>query len=76
MEDYAKRMIDEHKKLNKKIRKLKKVIEDESFLEKIGNEKACLLVAQYHAMETYDFILSQRLCIELNEGNCTLEDLS
>jgi hypothetical protein len=26
-------------------------------------------------METYGFIVAQRLLLELNEGNCTIEDI-
>lgn len=75
MDDYVKRLISEHSGLNERLRKLKTKIDDEKFMSEISNDKAVLLQAQYHAMETYAFILAQRLLIELNEGNCTLEDV-
>lgn len=75
MPDYVKRMIEEHKELKSKIQKL------ESFLvskkdEDFNNEKLGFMYAQKCAMETYAFILAQRLSIECDEGNCTIDDLN
>lgn len=76
MKDYVERMISEHKELKDRIQKLKKAVDNFDFLVKIGEKKASLLIAQYHAMETYDFILVNRLSIEADEGNCTVDDIN
>lgn len=75
MEEYVRRMIDEHKELSSKIRALKNFLDtkqDEDF----NDEKLAMMYAQKCAMETYSYILAQRLCLEAEEGNCTLEDLN
>lgn len=74
-EGYVKRLIDEHNELNERLKKLKEKIDNEDFLESIGDKKSVLLQTQYYAMETYGFIVAQRLLLELNEGNCTIEDI-
>ena len=61
---YVDRMYAEHKELNERVRKLKAKIDNAEFMHDIGVEKANLLIAQYHAMETYSFILAQRLALE------------
>lgn len=63
-ETYVDRMIAEHKELNERVRKIKEKISDSNFINAIGTEKANLLIAQYHAMETYGFLLAQRICLE------------
>ena len=73
MPDYVKRMIAEHKELKERIQKLKKFLEGDV---KLSEQKENLMLAQYHAMETYDFILAQRLAIEADEGNCTVDDIN
>ena len=73
MEGYVERMIAEHKELKERIQKLKKFLEGNV---KLSEQKENLMLAQYHAMETYDFILAQRLAIECDEGNCTATDVS
>lgn len=76
MKDYVERMIAEHKELKERIQKIKKAVDDVDFLASIGEMKAGLLIGQYHAMETYDFILAHRLAVEIEEGNCTLEEVN
>lgn len=76
MKDYVSRMICEHKELKERIQKIKAKIDDAEFLSSIGEMKATLLIGQYHAMETYDFILAHRLAVEIEEGNCTLEEVN
>lgn len=73
MKDYVKRMIEEHKQLKERIEKLKKFLESDV---KVDEQKESLMLAQYHTMETYDFILASRLAIECNEGNCTVGDVN
>ena len=75
MKDYVARMIDELKELNGKIAKLNEAVDNDSFMEEIGREKASLLECQLAAMNSYGTVLSNRILIELEEGNCTLEDL-
>lgn len=76
MKDYVARMIAEHKELKDRTQKLKKAIDNVEFLAGLGERKAGLLIAQYHAMETYGFILTNRLATEVEEGNCTAEDIN
>lgn len=76
MKDYVARMIAEHKELKGRIQKLKTKVDDVDFLAFIGEKKASLLLAQYHAMETYGFILGNRLAVECDEGNCTVEEVN
>jgi len=76
MKDYIARMVVEYKELKDRIQKLKKAIDNVEFLAGIGERKAGLLIAQYHAMKTYGLILASRLAIEVEEGNCTAEDIS
>ena len=76
MKGYVSRMIAEHKELKDRIQKLKAKVDDVDFLASIGEKKAGLLFAQYHAMETYDFILVNRLSVECDEGNCTVEEVN
>jgi len=61
---YVDRMYAEYKELNERIHKLKAKIDNGEFMHDIGVEKANLLIAQYHAMEVYGFILVQRLALE------------
>lgn len=73
MPDYVKRMIAEHKELKERIQKLKKFFDGDV---KLPEQKENLMLAQYHAMETYDFILVQRLVIEADDGNCIVDDIN
>lgn len=75
MPDYVKRMIEEHRELKTRIQKLRKFLDDRPF-EDFNDEKLGYMYAQKCAMETYDFILAQRLSIECDEGNCTIDDLN
>jgi len=75
MPDYVKRMLEEHRGLKDRIQKLNKFL-DEKRNEDFNQEKLGYMYAQKCAMETYDFILAQRLSIECDEGNCTIEDLN
>jgi len=61
---YIDRMYVEYKELNERTRKIKAKIDNAEFMHDIGTEKANLLIAQYHAMETYGFILAQRFALE------------
>lgn len=73
MKDYVKRMIEEHKQLKERIEKLKNFLEGDV---KLSEDKESLMLAQYHSMETYDFILASRLALECDEGNCTAVDVN
>ena len=74
MKDYLKRLIDEHKDLNEKISKLYDFLNSEKFIE-LSEEEQVLLDAQYHAMQTYGFIIAERLKIHLYNGEIQIEDL-
>lgn len=64
MKDYVQRMIEENSQLNERIAKLQRAIENKEFMHDIGEEKSSALVAQYHAMQSYAYILGLRLTIE------------
>lgn len=74
MKDYLKRLVDEHKELNEKISKLYDFLNSEKFIE-LSEEEQVLLDAQYHAMQTYGFVIAERLKIHLNNGEIEIEDL-
>lgn len=76
MLDYVERMIAEHKELKERIVNLQKVVVNYDFIQKIGEDKFTLLLAQYHAMEVYAFILYRRLLLEVSDGNCSLDDIT
>lgn len=73
MQDYIYRMIEEKNELDDKIRKAKEYLAQ--FDGQDLDEKTSFLEAQVHAMKTYDFILSQRILLELNEGNIEISNL-
>jgi hypothetical protein len=75
MEDWPKRLVDEHRELNERIRRLHEAVENKDFMDGIGREKSGLLACQLEAMETYGRILAQRILIELEEGGLTLEEV-
>lgn len=76
MIDYVERMIFERKELIDRIKNLQKRIVNYDFVQEIGEDKSNLLLAQAHIMEVYDFVLYRRLLLEVNEGNCTLDDIT
>ena len=76
MPDYVRRMIDEHKELKTRIQKLHVFINDDGKTKSLSETEFNLLNCQVSAMETYDCILTSRLSIECDNGNCTIEDLN
>ena len=74
MVDYQKRMIEERKELSERIARAKEYLA--KFEGQELDEKTTMLNAQYYAMKAYEFILSQRILLELNEGSLTLEEVN
>lgn len=76
MPEYVKRMVQEHKELKTKIQELHVFLNDESKIEDLSDAEFNLLNCQVSSMETYDCILTTRLSIECDKGNCTAEEVN
>lgn len=53
MEDFQKRMLDEHHELIERLSKLNVVLKKEGFLQKVGEHQYKLMVKQSVGMTTY-----------------------
>ncbi len=61
MEDYQKRMLDEHSELKERLTKLNAVLCKDGFREKVGDYQYKLMKKQAHGMEEYLSALEGRL---------------
>lgn len=74
MKDYLKRLIDEHKDLNEKISKLYDFLNSEKFSD-VSEEEQVLLDSQYHAMQTYGFIIAERIKHHFENGDIDISEV-
>lgn len=74
MKDYLKRLIDEHKDLNEKTQKLFKFIHSKEFT-KVDEEERTLLDVQFNAMQTYGFIIAERIKHHLDKGDIDISEV-
>ena len=61
MEDFQKRMLDEHIQLVERLRKLNAALEKDGFLQKVGNTQFTLMTKQKLGMTSYLKALEDRM---------------
>ena len=61
MEDFQKRMLDEHIQLVERLRKLNAALEKDGFLQKVGNTQFTLMTKQKLGMTSYLEALEDRM---------------
>ncbi len=61
MEDFQKRMLDEHSELKERLTKLNAALSKDGFREKVGDYQYKLMKKQAHGMEEYLSALEGRL---------------
>lgn len=61
MEEFQKRMLEEHKELNERLTKLNTVLCKDDFCEKVGDRQYELMKKQARAMGEYRSALAARL---------------
>lgn len=72
MEDYQKRMLDEHSELKDRLTKLNAALKKEGFLQKVGEHQYKLMVKQSVGMTTYLEALEYRMVdMNLDFKRCT-----
>lgn len=77
MEDYQKRMLDEHSELVGRLSKLDAVLKKEGFLQKVGERQYKLMVKQFVGMNIYLEALECRMLdVNLNFKKRTAVTLS
>ena len=77
MEDFQKRMLDEHHELVERLSKLNVALKKEGFLQKVGEHQYKLMVKQSVGMTTYLEALEYRMAdMNLDFKKCTAVSLN